>query len=63
MNICAHVAGLDVSPVNENKDLSIKSILKAASFSFDKAVFGHGSPLKDSANKKLKEKFTSLIAV
>lgn len=57
-DICAHAAGLGLSTVNEDPDLSVKSILKAASFSFDKALFGHGSPLKVSANKKLKEQFT-----
>jgi hypothetical protein len=40
--------------------LSIESILKAASFDFDKALFGHGSPLKEGANKKLLEKFKPL---
>ena len=55
--ICANAACLGISTVNEDPDLSIKSILKAAAFSFDKAVFGHGSLLKGSANKKLKEKF------
>lgn len=56
-DICASAAGLGISTVNENPDLSIKSILKAAAFGFDKAVFGHGSLLKGSANKKIKEKF------
>lgn len=56
-DLCANAAGLGTSTVNEDPDLSIKSILKAAAFSFDKAVFGHGSLLKGSANIKLKEKF------
>ncbi len=56
-DICANAAGLGTSTVNEDPDLSIKSILKAAAFSFDKAVFGHGSLLKNSASQKLKEKF------
>ncbi len=57
-DICAHMGGLGVSTVNEDRALSIKSILKAASFDFDIAVFGHGTPLKAAANTKLKEKFT-----
>jgi glyoxylase-like metal-dependent hydrolase (beta-lactamase superfamily II) len=61
-DLCAHVAGLAVSTVNENRALSIASILKAASFKFDTAVFGHGSPLKTSANTKLMEKFTPLTS-
>jgi glyoxylase-like metal-dependent hydrolase (beta-lactamase superfamily II) len=58
-DICAHVGGLGVSTVNEDRALSIKSILKAASFEFDTAVFGRGSPLKTSANITLMKKFTS----
>lgn len=56
-DICANAAGLAISTVNEDPDLSIKSILKIAAFDFDKAVFGHGSLLKNSANKKLMAKF------
>ena len=56
-DLCANAAGLGISTVNEDPDLSIQSILKATAFSFDKVVFGHGSLLKGSANKKLKEKF------
>ncbi len=56
-DICANAAGLGISTINEDTDLSIKSILKAASFNFDKAVFGHGSPLKINASKKLNTKF------
>lgn len=56
-DICAHAAGLGLSTINENPDVSIKSILKATAFDFDKALFGHGSLLKADANKKLKEKF------
>lgn len=57
-DICAHVGSLGVSTVNEDRPLSIKSILKVASFEFDTAVFGHGIPLKTSANTKLIKKFT-----
>ena len=56
-DICANAAGLGISTINEDTDLSIKSILKAASFNFDKAVFGHGGPLKNDADKKLNKKF------
>ncbi len=56
-DICANAVGLGLSTINEHPDLSIKSILKAAAFDFDKAVFGHGSPLKNTANKKLRDKF------
>ena len=56
-DVCAHAAGLGISTINEDTDLSIKSILKAASFSFDKAVFGHGGQLKNDANKKMNKKF------
>jgi glyoxylase-like metal-dependent hydrolase (beta-lactamase superfamily II) len=59
-DLCAHMGGLGLSTVNENMALSVESILKAASFNFDKALFGHGSPLKGGANKKLQEKFKSL---
>ena len=62
-DICANAAGLGISTVNENPDLSIKSILKAAAFSFDKAVFGHGSLLKMDASKKLNRKFTNADSI
>lgn len=61
-DICAHMGGLGVSTVNEDTSLSIKSILKAASSDFGTAVFGHGNPLKNSANIKLKAKFTPLTS-
>lgn len=57
-DLCAHVGGLAVSTVNEDRALSIQSILKAASFNFNTAVFGHGSTLRVSANAKLMQKFT-----
>jgi glyoxylase-like metal-dependent hydrolase (beta-lactamase superfamily II) len=59
-DICTNVAGLDVSTVNEDKALSIRSIIDVSELSFDKAVFGHGSLLKDGANQKLKAKFSPL---
>lgn len=56
-DICAHVMGLGLSPVYEDRELGIKSILKAAAFDFETAVFGHGKALRKLANKKLKLKF------
>jgi glyoxylase-like metal-dependent hydrolase (beta-lactamase superfamily II) len=61
-DLCANVGGLGVSVVNEDRALSLASILKAAAFNFDTAVFGHGRPLKTSANTKLMKKFTSIAA-
>jgi len=46
---------------HEQQTARIKSILKAASFKFDTAVFGHRSPLTTSANTELLENFFELI--
>ncbi|NIJ54099.1 MBL fold metallo-hydrolase [Dyadobacter arcticus] len=59
-DICANLIGLDYCTIYEDRQLGIKSVLKAADFEFDIAVFGHGSPLKGSANAKLKQKFANL---
>lgn len=59
-DICANMFGLGLSVVYEDLQLGIESILKAAAFDFDKAVFGHGKLLANQANKKLREKFTAL---
>lgn len=56
-DICANVAGLAYSTVYEDMQLGQQSILKAAGFSFDHAVFGHGNALLREANKKLSAKF------
>lgn len=56
-DICANPGRLDWSTVYEDKALAKQSILKAAKFDFDQAVFGHGGVLKGGANKKLKQKF------
>lgn len=56
-DICANVMGLELSVVYEDKQLGIQSILKTAAFDFSTAVFGHGGPLKNQANKKFKETF------
>ncbi len=58
-DICANAAGLGISTINEDTDLSIKSLLKAAAFDYDKALFGHGRLLKNAANKKIRERFTN----
>lgn len=58
-DLCANVMGLALSTVHEDKALGIQSILKAASYNFDNAVFGHGNPLKKEASKKLHAKFKS----
>lgn len=59
-DLCANVMGLDLSTVYEDRPLGIKSILKAATFDFDKAVFGHGKLLAQQANKKMKMHFSRL---
>jgi glyoxylase-like metal-dependent hydrolase (beta-lactamase superfamily II) len=56
-DICANVSGLGLSIVYEDRKLGVKSILRAADFDFDKAVFGHGGPLMSDANKKMREVF------
>lgn len=56
-DICANAIGLNYSTLYEDIELGRKSILKAAGFSFDQAVFGHGNLLKGNANEKMKEKF------
>ncbi|MCE6993163.1 MBL fold metallo-hydrolase [Dyadobacter sp. CY323] len=57
-DICNNLLGLDYSTVYEDRAIGAKSILKAATFDFDSAVFGHGSPLTKSANKKILKKFS-----
>lgn len=57
-DICSNVfSKLNYTPLYEDIETGRQSILKAASFSFDKAVFGHGSPLKKNANTRLHERF------
>ncbi|MBO0938287.1 MBL fold metallo-hydrolase [Fibrella sp. HMF5335] len=59
-DLCANVAGLGLSPVYEDRDLGIESILAVSELDFDKAVFGHGRLLKGQANHKLKDTFTAV---
>ncbi|HWK06610.1 MAG TPA: MBL fold metallo-hydrolase [Puia sp.] len=56
-DICANGGGLGLSILYEDTVLGVKSILKAASFDFDIALFGHGGPLVGEANRKMKNKF------
>lgn len=56
-DICSNVMGLSYSTINEHRSLARESILKAADFPFEQAVFGHGNPLKKRANQLLKEWF------
>ncbi len=62
-DLCANVIGLGLSTVYEDLNLGIKSILKAAELDFDKAVFGHGSPLLKFAKRKINEKFRPISAL
>jgi len=54
---CANLMGLGYSTVYESREEGRRSIIKAAAFDFDTAVFGHGKPLVGEANKKMLEKF------
>ena len=58
-DICTNASGLGWSTVYEDRELGRQSILKAAAFDFDKAVFGHGRPLTSAANARLIAKFAS----
>jgi len=60
-DICANAGGLGLSTVYEDRALGVKSILKAAKFDFEVAVFGHGGPLRGGASRKLKEKFAGAL--
>jgi glyoxylase-like metal-dependent hydrolase (beta-lactamase superfamily II) len=57
-DICANAAGLGLSTLYEDRELGLKSILKATDLDFDKAVFGHGKVLRKGAAGKLKKKFS-----
>ena len=57
-DICSHVMGLSYSTINEDIVLARQSILQAAEYSFDQAVFGHGDPLTERANQQLRDKFS-----
>ena len=57
-DICSNVTGLGYSILNEDRAVARQSILHAATYPFEQAVFGHGNPLKKRANQLLTEKFT-----
>lgn len=57
-DLCANIFGLALSTIYEDITLGIKSIKEVAALNFDKAVFGHGSPIHSKANLKLRKKFS-----
>lgn len=59
-DLCANVMGLGLSTVYEDRNKGIKSIEKIIRSDFDKAVFGHGSPIKKSAKSIIRKKFAPL---
>ena len=59
-DLCANVAGLDLSTVYEDPNLGIESSLAVSKYDFDKAVFGHGNPLTSQASHKLNARFTAV---
>lgn len=56
-DLCANNAGLGLSTVYENRSAGIKSIIKTAAFNFDKAVYGHGKPIHEKADKMMRQHF------
>lgn len=54
-DICAHVSGLGLSAVYENRATGIQSIEKAARSDFDKAVFGHGKPICQHGDRLMRQ--------
>lgn len=54
---CAHILGLDLSIVYEDRALALRSLHSLSQLNFDKAVFGHGSPLKRQASRQFSAKF------
>jgi len=61
-DFCAHVLGLGYSTVNEDIAIARQSILRAADYPFEQAVFGHGNPLQKQANQQLRTKFSGIQA-
>lgn len=57
-DICSNFGSPGYSIVYENREMGRQSILKAAGYKFDKAVFGHGSQINSGAAEKLKAKFS-----
>ncbi|MFD2937657.1 MBL fold metallo-hydrolase [Spirosoma flavum] len=61
-DLCSHVLGLGYSTVNEDIAVARQSILRAADYPFEQAVFGHGNPLLKQANQQLRTKFSGTQA-
>ncbi len=61
-DICANNFGIGLSTIYEDRTLGIESALKVAAYNFDIAVFGHGKPLMQNANKKIQAKFLEIQA-
>ena len=59
-DICANMFGLDWSVVYEDLELARQSIQKVAELEFDKAVFGHGIPLRTMAASKFRKFYQTL---
>lgn len=59
-DICANMFGLDWSVVYENLELARQSIQKVTELEFDKAVFGHGFPIKTMAAAKFRKFYQTL---
>lgn len=56
-DICANFGKLAYSTLYEDIVIGKQSILKTTNFSFDKALFGHGSPLLSNACMRIKDRF------
>ncbi|GAB2551553.1 MBL fold metallo-hydrolase [Spirosoma aerophilum] len=54
---CANITGLDWSTVYEDRALALKSLLAVSELDFDKAVFGHGGPIRQRASEAFKARF------
>lgn len=56
-DICANFIGLELSTIYEDIDVAKGSLKKVADLNFDKAVFGHGFPIKRQASTKFRKAF------
>ncbi|MBN8850746.1 MAG: hypothetical protein BGO55_30415 [Sphingobacteriales bacterium 50-39] len=57
-DLCSNIMGLSYSVLNEDISLARETLLRVAKYPFDRAVFGHGKPLNNRANQRLKERFS-----
>jgi glyoxylase-like metal-dependent hydrolase (beta-lactamase superfamily II) len=57
---CANIAGLGLSTVYEDRAMGIQSLVALAGSKFDKAVFGHGSPLRHRASQAFESRFGAI---